>query len=118
MNLEARLGTLTRTAGGTAPWQPTLYAPVEPEQRAALAELLDSGAVDSVHDTCAEQLEELLSARRPDWHPDAGELAAAVADHLGGRPPAEYGTWAWYAWSRQLVRVLRGAEHRALRRCR
>ncbi|MFB7239115.1 Rv1355c family protein [Streptomyces sp. NPDC056269] len=118
MNLEARLGTLTRTAGDTAPWQPTLYAPVEPEQRAALTELLDSGAVDSVHDTCAEQLEELLSARRPDWRPDAGQLAAAVADHLGGRPPAEYGTWAWYAWSRQLVHVLPAAEHRELRQSR
>ncbi len=118
MNLEAHLGTLTQTAGDTAPWRPTLYAPVEPEQRSALTELLESGAVNSVHDTCADQLEELLSARRPDWRPDADELASAVRDHLGGTSPAEYGTWAWYAWSRQLVHVLPADEHRELRQSR
>ncbi|MER6032265.1 Rv1355c family protein [Streptomyces sp. NPDC001851] len=118
MNLEAHLGTFTQTAGNTAPWRPRLYVPVEPEQRSALTQLLESGVVGSVHDTCADQLAELLSARRPDWRPDADELASAVTDHLGGRPPAEYGTWAWYAWSRQLVHVLPPAEHRELRQSR
>ncbi|MFI0166446.1 Rv1355c family protein [Streptomyces sp. NPDC017095] len=118
MNLEALLGSLAQTAGDMVPWRPTLYAAADPEQRSALTELLESGVVTSVHDTCADQLAELLSARRPDWRPDADELASAVTDHLGGRSPAEYGTWAWYAWSRQLVHVLPPDEHRELRQSR
>ncbi|MGW0853713.1 Rv1355c family protein [Streptomyces sp. NPDC002690] len=118
MNLEAHLATFIPPADGKAVWQPRLYAPDDAEQRPVLTKLLESGAVDSVHDTCAEQLAELLSARRPDWHPDAAELATAVTNHLGGKSFAKYGTWAWYAWSRQLVHVLPPAEHRELRQSR
>ncbi|WP_414166702.1 Rv1355c family protein [Streptoverticillium reticulum] len=117
-HLEARLDALTEPADGTAPWRPELYTPADPEQHSALAELLERGAVISVRDTLTEQLAELLTARRPDWRPDSGELASAVADHLGGMRPASYGTWVWYPWSRQLVHVLPPAEYRELRQSR
>ncbi|MFH8407075.1 Rv1355c family protein [Streptomyces sp. NPDC018019] len=118
MNLEAHLDALAQPAGGAAPWRPELYAPADPEQRLALMELLERGAVVSAHDTLAEQVAELLTTRRPGWRPDSDELATAVADHLDGGRPAEYGTWVWYPWSRQLVHVLPPAEYRELRQSR
>ncbi|RSS57874.1 hypothetical protein EF918_33855, partial [Streptomyces sp. WAC06614] len=71
-----------------------------------------------MHDTLAGQLAELLATRRPAWRPDAAATAEAVERHLGGRPSSEYGTWAWYPWSRRLVHLLPEPEFRALRRSR
>ncbi|MFE6847567.1 Rv1355c family protein [Streptomyces sp. NPDC057686] len=119
MSLETLISSLTAaTAGEGAPLRPTLYSLDDPAQRTALGALLERGEVTAVRDALGEQVAELLTARRPDWSPDADELAAAVEAHLGGRPASAYGSWAWYPWSRQLVHVLPRDEYRELRQSR
>ncbi|WP_087924940.1 Rv1355c family protein [Streptomyces albireticuli] len=118
MSLDIRMNALAEATRDTAVWRPTLFAPGDPVGRRALERLLDGGAVTAVRDTVPEQVEELLTARRPGWRPGAGEPASAVRDHLGGRSPAEYGRWAWYPWSGRLVHVLPAVEFRELRRSR
>ncbi|MGH4032034.1 Rv1355c family protein [Actinomycetota bacterium Odt1-20B] len=118
MNLEARISSLAAaTDGDDAPWRPELYALDDLAQRAALGALLERGEVTAVRDTVAEQVAELLMSRRPDWRPDTGELAAAVAAHLGG-PASAYGSWVRYPWSHRLVHVLPRDEYRELRQSR
>ncbi|MEV7521861.1 Rv1355c family protein [Streptomyces sp. NPDC091371] len=120
MSLEAHITSATRTttADDAEPWRPGLFDAADPRQRAELTGILDRGGASAVGDTLTEQLAELLTARRPAWRPSPQELAAAVEDHLDGRPPLEYGTWAWYPWSRRLVHVLPGPEYRELRQSR
>ncbi|WP_327360240.1 Rv1355c family protein [Streptomyces sp. NBC_01296] len=119
MSLETLIGSLTAaTADEDAPLRPTLYSLDDPAQRTALGALVERGEVAAVRDALAEQVAELLTARRPDWSPDPDELAAAVEAHLGGRPASAYGSWAWYPWSRQLVHVLPRDEYRELRQSR
>ncbi|AUG81193.1 hypothetical protein CFP65_6543 [Kitasatospora sp. MMS16-BH015] len=105
MNLDE----LTAGPADDTSWQPVLY------RYAELGAL--RGEVAALHDTLAEQVGELLTARRPDWRPGAGELAGAVDSYLSGRP-AEYGSWVWYPWSRRLVHVLPREEYRELRQSR
>ncbi|MDG4860525.1 Rv1355c family protein [Streptomyces sp. T-3] len=122
MNLDARIDSLARstTKDGADPHQqrPSLFSLLREADRAALDGLLAEGQVLAARDTLTKQLAELLTSRRPDWHPDESELTAAVADHLEGRPVREYGTWVWYPWSRQLVHLLPAAEFRELRQSR
>ncbi|WP_369779754.1 Rv1355c family protein [Streptomyces sp. R33] len=119
MSLETLISSLTAaTADEDVPLRPTLYSLDDPAQRGALGALLERGEVAAVRNALAEQVAELLTARRPDWSPDADELAAAVEAHLGGRPASAYGSWAWYPWSRQLVHVLPRDEYRELRQSR
>ncbi|MER5931742.1 Rv1355c family protein [Streptomyces sp. NPDC002054] len=117
MSLEAHINSAARTADSASPWRPRLFAAGDPGQRAELTGLLDRGAAAEVLDTLSEQVAELLTARRPAWRPSAAELAAAVQEHLGGRP-LEYGTWVWYPWSRRLAHVLPEPEYRELRHSR
>ncbi|MFF3859450.1 Rv1355c family protein [Streptomyces sp. NPDC002209] len=119
MSLETLISSrTTATAGEGAPLRPTLYSLDDPVHRTALGALLERGEVTAVRDALGEQVAELLTARRPDWSPDADGLAAAVEAHLGGRPASAYGSWAWYPWSRQLVHVLPRDEYRELRQSR
>jgi molybdopterin/thiamine biosynthesis adenylyltransferase len=75
---------------------------------AALAELAADPTVVVVDEVLA-QLEQLTRGRALDGKP------VAVADLLEGRPPAAFGTWAFYPWSRRLVHVLPAPLHRELR---
>ncbi|MFI6051049.1 Rv1355c family protein [Streptomyces violascens] len=118
MSLESLIGSLNSADDdGDALLRPTLYALDDPAQRAALGAVLERGDVAAVRDTLAEQVAELLTSRRPDWHPEAGELADAVESYTGG-PASAYGTWVWYPWTRQLVHVLPRDEYRELRQSR
>ncbi|MBW8484033.1 ThiF family adenylyltransferase [Actinomadura parmotrematis] len=96
-------------------WRPELYRPAEPDERAALLELLDSGAVREVCDTLEDQLNELITSREPDRRRDAAALHAARLDQLAGAAPWEYGTWAFYPWSGRLVHLLPRDEFRLVR---
>jgi hypothetical protein len=123
----ALLGTPHRTPGreraAPAPldsadrgsWQPARFAPARERDREALAELLDSGQVEAVHNTIDAQLTELVRAREPGRRLTAGELAARVDDQLAGVCPDDYGTWVWYPWTRQLVHVLPREQFRLVR---
>ena len=83
-------------------WRPELFDAADPMPERP----------GDVHDTLLDQLAELVAAR----HPGAGaELDRLVAEHLGGRDPASYGTWVHYPWSRRLVHVLPRDEFREVR---
>lgn len=119
MSLEAHINSLARTtADDASPWRPRLFDAADPGQRAELAGMLARGEATAVGDTLTEQVEELLTTRRPAWRPSPEELAAAVAEHLDGRSSLEYGTWVWFPWSRRLAHVLPEPEYRELRQSR
>ncbi|MFD4643044.1 ThiF family adenylyltransferase [Lentzea sp. NPDC058436] len=80
-----------------------------------LADLFANHRVTAVHDRIDEQLEELISARGPGRVRTPAEWAAAKAEVLQGRDPADYGTWAFYPWSGRLVHVLPRDEFRFVR---
>ncbi len=82
----------------------------------------DPGAVEArrrdaafVHDTIEVQLRDLAAARSPQRELSEAELAAAVDDMLGGRPPGEHGRWVFYPWSGRLVHLLAPPEFDELR---
>jgi molybdopterin/thiamine biosynthesis adenylyltransferase/predicted N-acetyltransferase YhbS len=96
-------------------WKPVLFRPARPDDRLALAALLNTGAVREVADTIEAQLDELIQARDPARAPSPEALAAARRDQLEGAQTWTYGTWAWYSWAGRLVHVLPREEFRMVR---
>ncbi|MER5883984.1 ThiF family adenylyltransferase [Streptomyces sp. NPDC001941] len=92
-----------------------LLRPSVPAEDAALAALLDSGAVREVHDRLDEQLEELVRCTHPSRSFTPQALSEAVERVCGSLPLQSYGTWVWYPWSARLVRVLPREEFRRVR---
>lgn len=90
-------------------WRPRLL------DAGQLPDLFATSRVTAVHDRIDEQVEELISARRPGRVRTPGEWAAAKAEVLRGREPAEYGTWVFYPWTGRLVHVLPRDEFRFVR---
>ncbi|WP_328748871.1 ThiF family adenylyltransferase [Streptomyces sp. NBC_00285] len=102
----------------TAPqdaFRPVLLNPADADGAAALAALLESGAVREVHDRIDDQLEELARCTRPGLPPQERSMAAAITEILAGAPRNRYGTWVWYPWSARLVHVLPAEEFRLVR---
>ncbi|MGW1742439.1 ThiF family adenylyltransferase [Nocardia sp. NPDC001965] len=96
-------------------WQPVLFAPADPDSRAELAALLDSGQVHSVHDTIRSQLADLIRSREPGRRFTPAQLNAGIVEQLDGADISDYGTWAWYPWSGKLVHILPRREFRLMR---
>ncbi|MFF4898622.1 ThiF family adenylyltransferase [Streptomyces sp. NPDC001068] len=96
-------------------YRPVLLGAADAEGEAALAALLESGAVREVHDRIDDQLEELVRCLRPGEAMDAGGRAAAAAEVCPGTRRRGYGTWVWYPWSGRLVHVLPPEEFRLVR---
>jgi GNAT superfamily N-acetyltransferase len=94
-------------------WRPVLFRPVHVDERTALGTLTESGQVLETHDTIDTQLIELVRAREP-WLAPA-DARRAVVEQLDGIPAWQYGTWAWYPWTRRLVHLLPRAEFRLVR---
>ncbi|MFJ4654321.1 ThiF family adenylyltransferase [Nocardia sp. NPDC088792] len=96
-------------------WRPVVFEPVHAADYAALTALLESDAVQAVHDTIDAQLIELIRCREPGRRFDPTELAAKVAEQLAGTETWAYGTWVWYPWSGRLVHLLPCDEFRLVR---
>ncbi|NUS93929.1 MAG: ubiquitin activation protein, partial [Nocardia sp.] len=96
-------------------WQPVLFVPADPDSRAELADLVNSGQVHSVHDTVRSQLAGLIRSREPGRNFTAEQLSAGIIEQLGGVDISDYGTWAWYPWSGKLVHILPRREFRLMR---
>jgi molybdopterin/thiamine biosynthesis adenylyltransferase len=95
-------------------WQPVLFEPGRRSDVDALGALLASGDVREVHDTIDEQLTELVRSREPACA-DPAEIRRKKDEQLAGLAAWEYGSWAWYPWSRRLVHVLPREEFRLVR---
>ena len=114
--LERALASIAARDGGA--FRPRRFAAADAGERDALAQLIDSGAVLFLHDELEAQLAELVEIRAPDRKLDRDESARAIAEHLGGRPPAWYGEWVHYPWSGRLVHVLPRDEYVRVRTSR
>ncbi|WP_405488355.1 ThiF family adenylyltransferase [Nocardia sp. NBC_00511] len=108
-------GLLSAGAPDDEVWRPVLFEPVRGADRAALADLLESGTVRTVHDTIEDQLRELIGCREPGGRFDEPTLAAKVDDQLAGIDAWAYGSWVWYPWSGRLVHLLPREEFRLVR---
>lgn len=96
-------------------WRPVLFTPADPGSRADMAALLASGQVRAVHDTMRSQLAELIRSRDPGQRFTPEQLGAEITEQLGGVDMPDYGSWAWYPWSGDLVHVLPRNEFRLIR---
>jgi len=85
------------------------------DDRRALEQLDETGAITTVHDTIGAQLAELAASRRPSEDLDGSALQASVAAMLAGMPIQEYGRWVFYPWCGRLVHVLPEREYLELR---
>jgi hypothetical protein len=93
----------------TDSWQPQVFDGSDDRHAEALADLLVSGGVTSVHDRIDDQLTELAGCLDP------GGPRLTVDELLGGLERWRYGNWAWYPWSGRLVHVLPRDEFRLVR---
>ena len=83
-----------------------IFRPGIESDRQGLEELLRSIPHVWASDTIQRQLWELIKTRHPDRKLTVAEHESLIADELAGRPPLEYGAWAFYPWSRRLVHLL------------
>ena len=113
--LGRRLRRMVDESRDCAEWRPTRFDLAVDDDRSALAGLLASARVQRVHDTLAEQLRLLVSARNPSARWSPVELDRRVRLHLDGTQPVDYGVWVWYPWSAALVHILPEPEYREVR---
>lgn len=99
-------------------WQPLILDRTVDHDRRQLDELLERGAVWQHHDTIAQQLEDLVRTRNPQWikRPvDDAQVQTEVSALLEQMPLADYGRWIYYPWSGELVHLLPPIQFRELR---
>ncbi|HYH79784.1 MAG TPA: Rv1355c family protein [Longimicrobium sp.] len=77
--------------------------------------LIASRQARHIHDTLAQQVDDLVRVRARRADIPADELRVGRQALLGGADPAEYGRWVFYPWSARLVHVLPPAEFAELR---
>jgi hypothetical protein len=116
--LESKLAYALAKPRSSTSWRPLLFRLDHSGDRAALEDLLASGAVVEAHDTLLDQLRELASTRAPAERLRGPALDARAHELLAGEAPAEHGTWVFFPWSGQLVHVLPEAAYRELRTSR
>lgn len=99
----------------TAEHRPVLIEASSPFAGAEIDALRRSGGIWRETDTLDEQLRDLARTRTPGVMLEGKTLEAAVEGILGGLPREDYGTWVFYPWSGQLVRLLPRDAFRELR---
>ncbi|KAF0847560.1 ThiF family adenylyltransferase [Nocardia caishijiensis] len=109
-----RPAVLTPGAATTL-YRPLLFDASSPDGLRDLEALAASGAVDAVHDTIEEQLDELIRSADPSIAHSADSLATARHRIGGGIPLWQWGTWVFYPWSGRLVHVLPREDFQLLR---
>ena len=115
MDLTESLAQHSSNAGATDDdWRPRLLRPTRADDREELAALLASGEVLRCRDEIEAQLGELIESESPGRSYPEEELAQLISDRLGGSA-AEFGVWAWFPWSGELVHLLPEEEFRWLR---
>jgi molybdopterin/thiamine biosynthesis adenylyltransferase len=106
-------------AAAESSWQPIVFDTTA-VGREAIDRLRHDGAIWQSHDTIEGQLLDLMETRRP-WlrrlppQERRPHLVAALGEHLGGTPIADWGRWVFYPWSGRLVHLLPPDEFRELR---
>jgi len=83
-----------------------LFDPSTAGDRDKLDNLVTSGAVQTIHDSLVDQLEELVDGRAPQERLDAETLRQRVLAHLGDTPAEHYGTYVYYPWRKELLHIL------------
>lgn len=100
-----------------AAWRPEVLDLSRAADRDRFDGLLDGRETFAVHDTLADQLDELIQARHPQRKLDAAELAEVRTGVLGPTPD-RFGRWVFFPWSGALVRLLPPDDFRFLRSVR
>lgn len=98
--------------------QPVLYDAAKAEDRDKLDALVATGEVQSIHDSLQGQLEELVEGRAPHERLQSDALQHRVREHLNGVSLAHYGTYAFFAWRKELLHILPKAEFLEVRTSR
>lgn len=93
----------------------TIYHLSSASSRQIFEDFRSSLTTYEVFDTLEDQLAELLVTRNPSLRTNPDGLVEAVSRELGDQGWDHYGCWAWYPWSRSLIRILNEADFIELR---
>ena len=96
-------------------WSCAVFDLSRAEHRQELVARLERHEIVDVYDTMAEQLRDLVAARKPSRELDERERSELVTGLLGATSLADYGRWVHFPWSRRLVHLLAETEFRQLR---
>lgn len=97
---------------------PVFYHPGRSSDQEELQQLLQEIPHLRIYDELESQLRELVKCQHPSRKLSEAESAAAIAAHLNGVPPEQYGVWVYYPWSAKLVHLLGKEEFIYLRTSR
>lgn len=88
-------------------YKPLIFKLVDPVQKSAFEELIQTKNNLQVYDHIYSQIEELIKCLQPTivFLPPS-ELTKAVENHLGPKSSDEYGVWVYYPWAEKLVHIL------------
>ncbi|RPD38653.1 ThiF family adenylyltransferase [Chitinophaga barathri] len=99
-------------------YSPVFFEPARKEEKDALLGLLRENPQISVFDELHSQMRELIKISHPTRSLTAAETEAAIARHLDGVQPEDYGVWVYFPWSGKVVHLLGREEFIALRTSR
>jgi len=88
-------------------YKPVFFKLIDPDQKRAFENLIQSEGNLQVFDHIYSQLEELIKCLQPTivFLPPAA-LAEAVKNKFQEKPAEEYGVWVYYPWCTKLVHLL------------
>ena len=115
MSVDLELPWALAQAPDVDSYRPLVLDAGQPDDAAALRDLLDGPTRPVVHDTIADQVLDLMSSLHPREGTDPAGRAALAGAHIAGRSLHSYGRWVHYPWSNRLVHVLPPDEFAHLR---
>lgn len=87
-------------------YQPNLYRLNIPAEKIEFTELIKLVPPENVFDTIHTQLKELIKCSLPAVQIKPEDYQSHIDRHLNGADISEYGVWAYYPWSKNLVHIL------------
>ncbi|RZK44088.1 MAG: Rv1355c family protein [Pedobacter sp.] len=88
-------------------YKPIFFRLIDPEQKLAFQNLIQSEKKLHVFDHIEAQVEELIKCLQPTIvSSPRSVLSQAVKDKFNENPTEEYGVWVYYPWSAKLVHLL------------
>ncbi len=102
-----QLSDLLQATEGLKPiYKPQFFRLNNEQDSEALKQLLQSGAVQIVHDNYEEQLKELLKMQHPTIKLKPEDYEQLIAERLAGRNPDHEGVWVYFPWNKKLIHLL------------
>ncbi|ATL49775.1 hypothetical protein COR50_08150 [Chitinophaga caeni] len=99
-------------------FKPVFFRIQDPEQKAALLQLVNDHPHIKIYDEIDSQLRELMKITHPTRPLSDQETREAIQKHLGSTSREEYGVWVYFPWLHKVVHIVDEDEYIHLRTSR